>query len=158
MNYVVIPKRKGLRLSLQGSRFVVTPPSKVDTIVAPIPTTPESIIVFIINGGGSVITTGVKGFIGPLFAGNIKSVHLAADQTGSIVIDIWKDSIANFPPTVGDTITASDKPTLSSARLYADVDLVGWNTALTTLDYLAFNVDSITNIERVTVTLVVRRA
>ena len=32
--------------------------------------------------------------------------------SGSIVIDVWKDTYANFPPIVADTITASAKPTL----------------------------------------------
>jgi hypothetical protein len=41
-----------------------------------------------INGGGSVITTGVKGFIYIPYACTINSVTLLASQSGSCVIDI----------------------------------------------------------------------
>ena len=117
----------------------------------------DTAIVFIIDGGGSAITTGEKGFLRLPFAGTILSVALAADQVGSIVIDIWKDMTVNFPPLVGDTITASAKPTLSSGQSSLDATLTGWTTTFAAGDYLAFNVDSITTVERVTLTLLVRR-
>ncbi|KKN01403.1 hypothetical protein LCGC14_1128170, partial [marine sediment metagenome] len=71
--------------------------------------------------------------------------------------DIWKDMTVNFPPLVGDTITASAKPTLSSGQSSLDATLTGWTTTFAAGDYLAFNVDSITTVERVTLTLLVRR-
>ena len=42
------------------------------------------------------------------FACTINNVTLLADVAGAIVLDIWKDAYANFPPVVGDKITASD--------------------------------------------------
>ena len=117
----------------------------------------DTAMVFIIDGGGSAITTGEKGHIRLPFAGTIISVALAADQVGSIVIDIWKDTTVNFPPTVADTITASAKPTLSNAQSILDATLTDWIKTFAVGDYLAFNVDSITTIERVTLTLIVRR-
>jgi hypothetical protein len=72
-----------------------------------------------IDGGGSVITTGVKGFVRVPFTGTITKVTVlstdAAATSGSIVIDVWKDTYANYPPTVADTITASAKPTITTA-------------------------------------------
>ena len=112
---------------------------------------------FIIDGGGVAITTGEKGHIRLPFTGTIISAALAADQSGSIVVDIWKDTTANFPPTVADTITASAKPTISSAQSALDATLTGWTKTFTAGDYLAFNVDSCTTITRVTLTLIVRR-
>jgi hypothetical protein len=114
-------------------------------------------ITFVIDGGGSVITTGQKGHLRLPFAGTIISAALAADQVGSIVIDIWKDTTVNFPPTVADTITASAKPTLSSAQSSLDAVLTGWTKTFASGDYLAFNVDSVATITRVTLTLIVRR-
>ena len=61
----------------------------------------------VIDGGGSTITTGVKGDVNCDFAFTIVQWALLADQSGSIVIDIWKDTYANYPPTVADTITAA---------------------------------------------------
>lgn len=48
--------------------------------------------------------------------GRIDCWTLEADATGSIVLDIWKDTFANYPPTVADTIITAGKPTLSSVR------------------------------------------
>lgn len=115
--------------------------------------TPSSAIVFIIDGGGSTITTGVKGDIQIPFACTITSVSLLADQSGSIVVDIWKDTYANFPPTVADTITTSAKPTISSATKATDSTLTGWTKNLSANDILRFKVDSVTSVQRVTLTL-----
>lgn len=114
-------------------------------------------VTFIIDGGGSAITTGVKGDLMIPFACNIESVALLADQSGSIVIDIWKDTYGNYPATVADTITASAKPTLSTATKYSDSTLTGWTKAIAAGDTLRFNVDSVATVTRVTLSLKVRR-
>lgn len=110
-------------------------------------------ITFIIDGGGSAITTGQKGHLEIPFAGTITQVTMLADQSGSIVVDIWKDTYANFPPTDADSITASAVPTISTAQKSQDSTLTGWTTAITAGDILAFNVDSCTTIERVAISL-----
>lgn len=107
----------------------------------------------IIDGGGTAITTGVKGDLQMGFAGYFDSWRLQADQSGSIVIDVWKDTYANLPPTVADTITASAKPTLSTALKNEDITLTGWTRAFARGDWLRFNVDSITTVTRVTLSL-----
>jgi len=114
-------------------------------------------IVFVIDGGGAAITTGEKGHIRLPFAGTIISATLLADRSGSIVIDIWKDTYANFPPTNADSITASAPPTISAATKSTDSTLTGWTTTFASGDVLAFNVDSVVTIERVTLALLVRK-
>jgi len=108
---------------------------------------------FIIDGGGSAITTGQKGHLELPFAGEIESVRLLADQSGSIVVDIWKDTYANFPPADADSITASAPPTLSTAQKSEDATLTGWTTTFAAGDVLAFNVDSVATVQRVTLSL-----
>lgn len=108
-----------------------------------------------IDGGGSAITTGVKGYIQCPISGTITANTVLADQSGSIVIDVWKDTYANYPPTVADTITASAKPTLSSAIKSTDSTLTGWTTSVTAGDCFGFNVDSATTVTRVTLMLTV---
>lgn len=110
-------------------------------------------ITFVIDGGGSVITTGIKGDLEIPFDCTINRSTLLADQSGSIVVDIWKDTYANYPPTVADSITASAKPTISSATKAQDSTLTGWTTSITAGDTLRFNVDSITTCTRVTLAL-----
>lgn len=106
---------------------------------------------FIISGAGSAITTGIKGYIRFPYACTIVEVTLLADVSGSVVIDIWKDTYANYPPTVADTITASAKPTISSAIKSQDATLTGWTKAIAAGDILAFNVDSASTITSLTV-------
>jgi hypothetical protein len=114
-------------------------------------------IQFVIDGGGSVITTGVKGYIEIPFACQILGVRMLADVSGSIVVDIWKDTYANYPPVDADSITASAVPTISSATKSEDVTLTGWTKSIVAGDILGFNVDSATTVTRVTVSLTVRR-
>jgi hypothetical protein len=114
-------------------------------------------LTFVVDGGGSAITTGQKGHLEIPFACTIKQVTMQADQSGSIVVDIWKDTYANFPPTNADSITASTPPTISSAQKSQDSTLTGWTKSISSGDILAFNVDSCSTIKRVTISLLVER-
>ena len=77
------------------------------------------------------------------FNGTIKSVTIGTQGgAGSCVVDIWKDTYANFPPTVADTITAAAKPTISAGTKYFDGTLVGWTIAVSAGDVLVFHLES----------------
>jgi hypothetical protein len=117
----------------------------------------ESAFEFVIDDGGSAITTGVKFDLEIPFAGTIASWTLLADVSGSIVVDLWKDTYANYPPTDADSITASAPPTLSAATKSEDATLTGWTRALNKGDILRWNVDSATTVTRATVQLSVLR-
>jgi hypothetical protein len=111
----------------------------------------------VIDGGGSAITTGVKMDVVMDFAGQFTAAILTADQSGSIVVNVWKDSYANFPPTVADKITSSAPPTLSSAIKSQDTTLTGWTTTFSAGDVFRFNVDSASTVTRVTLALKYKR-
>lgn len=100
-----------------------------------------------IDGGGSAITTGIKGYIRIPQDMAITGWDIVADVAGDIVVDAWKDSYANFPPTVADTFVAGVKPTLST------VDKNTFSFVIPVLvsegDYVAFNVDSAATVTRV---------
>ena len=106
-----------------------------------------------IDGGGDEITTGEHGFIYLPFSGTIKSVTLIADTTGSIKIDIWKDTYANYPPTDADSICGGNEPEISSGVKYQDTTLTGWTTTVSDGDVLKFNVDSCATITKCTLVL-----
>jgi hypothetical protein len=115
-------------------------------------------VAFVIDGGGVTILTGVAGYLEIPFACTINRVTMLADQTGSIVVDIWKAAYGSFPPLVGNTITASALPTISSAKSSQDSTLTGWTTSVTAGDIVAFNVNSVTSLTRVTVSLKVTKS
>lgn len=101
---------------------------------------------------GSPITTGVKGAgIRVPFAGTIVKWTVLADAVGSIVVDVWKDTLANYPPTVADSIAGSEKPTLSSQRTNEDSTLSTWTTAVSAGDVILFNVESVSGVTKVTI-------
>lgn len=106
-----------------------------------------------IDGGGVAITTGVKGYLRVPKASTITKVTMLADVSGSIVVDIWKDTYANYPPVVGDTIVAAAKPTITTAIKSEDATLTGWTTAIAAGDVLGFKVDSCTSITKLTLEL-----
>lgn len=110
-----------------------------------------------IDGGGSAITTGVKGYIEVPYACTIVRATMLADVSGSAVLDVWKDTFANYPPTVADTITASAKPTITSSNKSQDSTLTGWTTSVSAGDILGFNVDSASTITRLHLILKVNR-
>ncbi len=113
-------------------------------------------IEFVIDGGGSVIGAGIAGFLGVPFDCAIEAVELLADQAGSIKVDIWKATYANFPPTDADTICGGNDPEIVSGIKDQDTTLTGWTIILTEGEVLAFNVDSATTITRCTVILRVK--
>jgi hypothetical protein len=127
------------------------------------PTGPSQVfgVQFIIDGGGSLIATGLKGYLHFDFACVISEVTMLADQTGSIVVDLWKCAYSAFNPgthpVVGDTITGASVPTISAGVKYQDSTLTGWTTAVSADDVIGFNVNSATAITRVTVDLKVTR-
>ena len=106
---------------------------------------------FVINGGGSTPATGIQFDFIALAKTTATSVTMLADQSGSAVVDLWKDTYANFPPTVADTITASAKPTITTATKSQDGTLTGWTTAWAKNDIIRVNLDSVTTITRLTV-------
>lgn len=117
---------------------------------------------FVIGNGADVIATGMKGYLRLDFAGVIQANTVLLDTTGSIVIDIFKCTYADFdPPThpaVGDKITASAPPTVTADKKSEDTTLAGWTTAFSAGDIFGFNVNSASGARKATVALKVLRA
>jgi len=117
---------------------------------------------FICSNGGSPLIVGLQGYLQVGFSCTIQSVTLLANTSGSVTIDIWKCSYANFNPgthpVAGDSICASDVPAIASTYKYTDSTLTGWTTSISAGDILAFNVKvAATNIAQVTVSLKVQK-
>ncbi len=106
------------------------------------------------DGGLETIGKGAQGVLRIEDSFTLTEWYLLSDQIGSIVIDVWLDTFANYPPTIADTITASNKPTLSSTDKASDVTLTGWTTTVTSGDVIKFNVDSVTDIQQCTLILI----
>lgn len=114
-----------------------------------------AVLSMIIDGGGSTLTTGSKGFVEVPFAGTITAWRVMANASGSVVVDVKKATYSGLPST--SSIAASAKPTLSSAQKNQDTTLTGWTTSVAAGDWLEFNVDSATTVTRVTVSITIAR-
>lgn len=110
-----------------------------------------------VDGGGSAITTGIKGFsIIPKTGTIVSATLLSTDASAtacSAVFDVWVDTYANYPPTVADTITASAKPTISSANKSQDNTLTGWTTSVTAGGIMGYKIDSTSGCTRLQLVL-----
>ena len=107
---------------------------------------------FIIDGAGAVILNGIKGDVELPSPGVIEEWRLLADQSGSIDIQVWKDTYANFPPTVADQIL---NPTITTADKNQATGLSGTVAAG---DILRINVNATaTSITRCTLALKIRK-
>lgn len=118
-----------------------------------------SLLHVVIDDGGIPITQGVKTDISIPFDCTIVLARAIADQSGSIVVDIWKNVYANYPPTNTDSITAAAPIMISSSTKSEDSALTGWDTSLEAGSTLRFNVDSnpATNITRCVIELFVEK-
>ena len=111
------------------------------------------IIPVVIDGGGTDIAAGTQIDIPTPFACTINSVTAMSRDTGSIIVDVWADSYANWPPTDADSIVAAAPITISSGTKYRDSTLTGWDTTHAADTTFTFNVDTCTGISRITIYL-----
>lgn len=115
-------------------------------------------LVCVISGNQYRLSTGVKLYVPVYFDCTIVEATLLADVVGDTVIELWKDTYGNYPPTSADKITASAPLTLSSAIKTTDTALTGWTTAISAGDVLAVNIVSVSTISLLTLSLKVIRS
>jgi len=89
---------------------------------------------------------------------------IVGDATGSIVVDVYQCTHAQYDggsthPVSGDKITASDPPTISSAKKGQNTNVTTWSrlTGGNWMRFIVASADSPPDMENVTVSLKVRR-
>lgn len=99
------------------------------------------------DGGGSVLTTGSKGFAEVQANCKIVGWTMIADQSGSITITVKACPRYRFPTTA--TIVGGNPAKLVSQQINSDSSVSGWLPLLHIGDILEFNIDSATTVTRV---------
>jgi len=99
-----------------------------------------------IDGAGSVITTGVKGYAVIPYNATITGYDIIGNTSGSCAVDIWKSTSV---PTSANTITGSEIPSLTNQQLNSDNSLTTWTTGIFINDIIAFNVISASTVSRI---------
>lgn len=68
---------------------------------------------------------------------------MTGGPAGAAVVDIWKDTYANWPPVDADSICASALPTISATNSKnTSTTLTGWTVDINANDFLIGNIDS----------------
>lgn len=121
-------------------------------------------LTFVIDGGGSAITTGVKGFIEAPFAGSITGCKVFGDEASAISILIFKTTWDNYPFTYPDDVAEeisdsanNNNPKIASGYKGLVSDLSGWTKPFERGDIFVFYVDTVSNITKCTISLSVSR-
>lgn len=112
----------------------------------------DEAIEIVIGDGSTVIATGIYADIVAKCDMTITGWTLIALESGSVAVDVWKDTYANFPPTNADSIVT---PSITTAAKNQATSL---SISVTKGDILRFNVDSATTITQITLALTGVRA
>lgn len=120
-------------------------------------------IEYVMDGAGFNLNTGVKGYLAVPFDCTVASAFMMADKVGSAVVDVWKCTQSQFDagitaPTSANSITGSAPPTISSTTQYYSQSLAGWTSSLGQNDVLAYNIVSVSGIQRLTLSLLCTRS
>jgi hypothetical protein len=119
----------GANLTIDGSGVLSGPSSGTVTLGVTL------------DGGGSQLTTGQKGYIRVPYNATITGWAIISREIGSVTFDVWK--LNGAKPTVANTITASAKPTLISTDVATSNTLTGWTTSIQAGDIIGWNLDSV---------------
>lgn len=82
----------------------------------------------------------------------ITSWRVVGNIAGNIQVDLWKDTFANHPPTIVDTVTAADKPKLVGA-ISASGAATGWIVNWNATEIIRVNIDSASMLTKANITL-----
>lgn len=107
--------------------------------------TPAPIRATIGGDNSTIVASAVSvGYWKPVQDCTINSWTLTADVSGAYAeIELWKDTIGNFPPTVADKITASSPIAISGAYYAQSSTLTGWTTSISSTDVIGIKLNSV---------------
>ena len=117
---------------------------------------PQRTLIVVFDSAGAGLVTGIAGDVKIDYNCRISSWTLTGDAVGDLVVDIWRSSYDNFPPTIANTICGGSEPTLATEEKATDHVLLGWQTYIHKGDHLRFNIDSVSALDRATLTLELR--
>lgn len=99
-----------------------------------------------VDGSGSVITTGNKGYAIMPYNATITGWDIISNTSGTCVVDIWKNTSI---PTSANTITGSEMPTLLNQQINSNNTINSWNKNISINDIISFNVLTASTVSRI---------
>lgn len=141
--YVTLDTNKTYRWS--GSTYI-------EISSAPLVT---EVIGVVVDGGGSVLSTGIKGYREIPFDCIVTGWKLFGDAAGDVVFDVKKGDYSTYPTT--SSIAGSEKPTLASSAKDQNLTLSTWATSLSAGDIVEFSIESVATLQKVTLNLLLTK-
>lgn len=84
-------------------------------------------LTFVFDNGGSPVAPSTISWMPVPFDCTLNGATLTADTLSTTTIDVWVCAKADYPPTIADSITAADFPTLTAAIISDDLDISTWD-------------------------------
>ena len=106
------------------------------------------------DGAGVALVAGqtVRGTA--MTAMTITDATVLSDLAGNCTIDIWKDTYANYPPDIADSIVGGSPPALVASDKSVDSALTGWTTSVAAGDTFLCTLSTVSGgITQISVTL-----
>lgn len=107
-------------------------------------------------GAGDLAVASFGDFIVPWDA-TITGWTILCPETVTAQIDVLVDSLANFPPNIGDSITGGNPPSITGTQTEQDTTLTGWSTGLVSGTVVRFVLSSVSAVSRLTLILTVEK-
>lgn len=146
--------RAGMVVYVQGDQPYLWNGTSWVALLSSTPRTAE--ICYTFDGGGAVLTSGKEGQIYIPLACTILGWTITSDLQGSAVVDVLTATYSGPGLPTTASIAGSDKPTLSDSTNAIDTTLSGWGTtAISSGTYLRFNINSVSAITHLDVSLIV---
>jgi hypothetical protein len=106
-----------------------------------------------LDGGGSPVSAGQKGYVTIPYACTITGWSLQADQPGNLAVEIDRKNAA-IPAVTADSIVQTSPPALSGAQLRIgrceSGDCAGWSVKITANDVIGFSENAAESVTRAT--------
>lgn len=107
----------------------------------------------VFDGGGNVVTTGYKVDMTIPFNLAPRSYRFVGTPTGSIYVDLYRDTYTNYPSGQTGTVHGITGPYINSGVKNTDSVLSGWTGSWNAYDILRVNVKSVSTITNATLTI-----
>ena len=95
--------------------------------------------IFIAASGALIASGSILDVVVP-FNCTLTGYTLLPNTSGAIIINVWKDTYANFPPTIADTLFSGGMILSGAGNKAQDNTLSTWNKTISTNDILRFSV------------------
>lgn len=104
---------------------------------------------------GTSVLEPTTSYITVPYSGTITGWTIISNSTGSVVVDVKKCAGFLCNPTI--SIAGTEKPTISADWANEDSSLSSWTTTVTAGDKFGFNIDSVSTIKNVSISLTVAK-